>query len=412
MKKWLVITGILFFVLVMVAVGFFFLLRKPGPVTLTWWGLWEPEAVYQTVIADYQRTHPNITIKYAKQSQLNYRDRVTTALAGTDSPDIIRLHNSWLPMFKNLLVPAPETFANIFYPVVSTNYGLPLGIDTLVMFINDDLFRAGGVNVPVIWDGAGGFLEVANKLTVKDGYGRIKTAGTALGTASNVDHWQDIISLMMLQAGVDLDNNPNSSAAVQALGFYGAFARGQNIWDETQDNSTLAFASGKIAMYFGPSWRYFDIKALSPNLNFRMVPVPQLAGGTPINLATYWFEGVSKKSKNPKIAWDFLKFATTKDELTKTYTAQAKLRPFGEPYPRIDMANLLPESVVIQEAPTAKSWYLASFTNDGDTGINSRIGKYYFDAVNAMLRGADAKSILDTVQKGVNQVLQSYGVAK
>lgn len=407
MKKWLIITGVLLLVLIIVAAGLFFLLRKPGPVTLTWWGLWEPEAVYQTVIADYQRAHPNVTIKYLKQSQLNYRDRVTTAMAGTDSPDIIRLHNSWLPMFKNLLAPSAETFSNIFYPVIYTDltfqnkiYGVPLGIDTLVMFVNDDLFRAGGVNVPTIWDGTNGFLEVANKLTVKDSYGRIKTAGTALGTASNTDHWQDILSLMMLQAGPD--------GTAQALGFYSAFARGQNIWDETQDNSTLAFASGKIAMYFAPSWQYFDIKALSPNLNFRMVPVPQLPGGTVVNLATYWFEGVSKKSKNAPIAWDFLKFATSKDELTKTYAAQAKIRPFGEPYPRVDMANLLPESVVIQEAPTAKSGYLVSGTFDGDTGLNSRIGKYYFDAVNSMLRGADPKTALDTAQKGVNQVLGQY----
>jgi len=27
--------------------------------------------------------------------------------------------------------------------------------------------------------------------------------------------------------------------------------------------------------------------------------------------------------------------------------------------------------VVISQAPTAKSWYLAGYTNDGETGINS-----------------------------------------
>lgn len=398
--------------------------RKVAPVIINMWGLWEDPVVFSEVIADYQRKNPNVTIKYAKQSSINYRDRLTAAISGVNGPDILLLHNSWLPMFRNLLAVMPTTvyspaeYKTIFYPTVSRDfisggnaYAVPLEIDDLAMYVNQDILTAAGVNVPVTWDGVDSFVTVAEKMTVHDAAGRITTSGTALGTASNVDHWQDIIGLIMLQAGVDLNSDLASTKAQEALGFYSSFATTERIWNETLDNSTLAFASGKVGMYFGPSWRIFDIKTLNPNLNFKVVPVPQLTGADSIDYATYWAEAVSKNSKNQKIAWDFLKFLTSREELPKLYSAQSKLRQFGEPYSRTDMAQTLLTDpnvgVFINAAPTARSWYLASFTSDGDTGINSRIGKYYADAINSMLRGAGA-GVLNTVSQGVKQVLGAY----
>lgn len=400
--------------------------QRSGQVTLTYWGLWEePDAGLQAVIADYRRLHPNVTIKYARQSPLHYQERLSAAIAKNDGPDIFRIHNSWLPMLKNGLAPAPvDVFSSAdfkaFYPVATSDlisggqvFAVPLEIDTLGLYVNDDIFRAGAVNVPTLWDGDDGFLAVAKKLTVRDNNGRVTTAGAAMGTASNVDHWQEIVALMMVQAGVDMTRGANSSAAAAALGYYASFAGNQRVWDETLDNSTLAFANGKVGMYFGPSWRYFDIKAVNPNLNFRIVPVPQLPGGATINYASYWAEAVSRKSQNTKEAFAFLKFMSTKEELTKMYAAAAKIRGFGEPYSRIEMAPLLVSdpnvAPFINAAPTAKSWYLASFTRDGDTGINSRIGKYYADAVNNVMRGGDPNGALTTVAQGVGQVLGSYG---
>jgi multiple sugar transport system substrate-binding protein len=217
---------------------------------------------------------------------------------------------------------------------------------------------------------------------------------------------------MLLQAGVDPENELTSAPAAEALGFFTAFAASQAVWDETLDNSTLAFARGIVGMYFGPSWRYFDIKALNPGLNFRVVAAPQLAGGETVNYAHFWAEAVSKKSKNPAAAWELLQYLASKEVLTKLYAAQSKLRGFGEPYPRLDMASLLTNDPVVgtvmAAAPTAKGWYLASFTQDGDTGINSRINKYFLDAVNGTLRGGDPAGALSTAAKGVSQVLGSY----
>lgn len=421
-KTILIAVGIFFFILLFGLLLLGLVFRRSGPVTLTWWGLWEPESVYQTVIADYQRLHPNVTVKYIKQSPINYRERLQSAIAKDDSPDIVKIHNTWLPIFKNNLEPvpqnifSPDTFKSTFFPVVSSDflfsnrpYAVPLGIDTLALYVNQDLFNTAGLSFPATWDE---FRTTASKLTIRDSSGRVRTSGAALGAASNIDHWQDIISLMMLQAGVDPTNNPGSPEAADALAYYVTFQTRDKVWDETLDRSTLAFAKGQLAMYFGPSWRFFDFKNLNPNLNFRVLAVPQLPGGKVVNFASYWAEAVSKKSKNTKAAFEFLKYLSSDEVLTKLYSAESKLRAFGEPYPKPKMAALLAtdENVgpFVLAASSAQSWYLASYTNDGDTGLNSKIGKYYEDAVNSAVKGLDPKTALETVAKGVAQALSAY----
>ncbi len=37
-------------------------------VVLTYWGLWEPASVIETVIIEYQKKHPNVKINYSQES--------------------------------------------------------------------------------------------------------------------------------------------------------------------------------------------------------------------------------------------------------------------------------------------------------------------------------------------------------
>lgn len=400
---------------------------KPREVTLKYWGLWEPEAVMRPLIEAYQKDHPNIKIEYRMEAPGGYRERVQARLRGgeeVEKPDIFRFHNTWLPMLKNDLVPLPQTimtnaeFEKTFYPVTKTDlkiggsyYGIPLEFDGLALFYNEDLFaRAGLVSPPTIWDE---LRDMASKLAVRDETGKLVIAGVALGTAENVDHFSDILALMMLQNGADL-SNMTGELAEDALDFYTIFTREDKVWEESPDfpSSTVAFANGKVAMMFGPSWRVFNIKDINPDLRFKVAPVPQLPGEE-INWASYWVEGVAKNSQFQAEAWDFLKFLSSKDSLRRFYSEASKQRLFGEPYSRRDMAeSLVNEEYVgpfIAAAPTARSWYAASRTFD--KGINDKIIKYLKDAINARNRGSSAASALQTATQGISQVLSQYQVA-
>ncbi len=418
---------LIFFILVFLALGIFAVFKyvlpkfkKTQEVTLRYWGLWESPNVMQTVINDWQKEHPHIKIEYVQQSPKEYRERLQSALARKEGPDVFRFHITWVPMLKNELEAVPPEvmsatdFEKNFYPVAKENLrsgssflGLPLHIDTLALFYNRQIFQAAGKTPPTSWDQ---LRQTALDLTIRDESGRIQTAGVALGTTVNVEHWSDILGLMMLQNGVDL-SRPSSNLAEDALTYFTIFNNIDRVWDETLPSSTVAFATGKVAMFFGYSWDVFEIKNLNPNLDFGIVPVPQLAGEE-VNWASFWVEGVAKKSEHKKEAWEFMKFLSSPQTLQKLYQSQAQTRLFGELYPQVGMANLLTTNSLIapfiNQAPKAKTWYLCSRTFDN--GLNDRMIKYFEDAVNSVNAGKDTKEALSITEQGVSQLLSQYGL--
>jgi hypothetical protein len=79
---------------------------------VTWWGLWEESSIITPLIASYESTHPGVKITYVKQSQQDYRERLTNALAKGTGPDIFSFHNSWVPMFRGDLDSLPAGVMN------------------------------------------------------------------------------------------------------------------------------------------------------------------------------------------------------------------------------------------------------------------------------------------------------------
>lgn len=396
---------------------------------IVWWGLWEEESVVKPLIAKYEVSHQNISIRYIKQSPQDYRDRLNSSLARGAGPDIFRFHNTWVPMLKSELAAIPSevistsSFSQTFYPVATQDlikesqiFGIPLMIDGLALLVNEEMFEQGKVAFPSSWEE---LRAAALGLTQRNEQNQITQAGVALGTTGNTDHWQDILSLMFLQNGADLVN-PTGKRAEDALEFYTVFTMLDKVWDETLPPSTLAFESGKLAMYFAPSWRTFEIRAANPSLRFKVLPVPQLPKSSPegkdITWASFWVEGVWGRSKVKKEALEFLKFISGKEQMEEIYASAAKSDLFREPPARRDLAaTLLDDPFVgpyIKQSENARSWYLAGNTYDGPTGVNSRISKYFEDAVNKVRRGETPASALKTVEQGIQQVLGSYGVAR
>lgn len=391
-------------------------------VTITYWGLWEDDASVRDLLGGFEATHPKIKVQYVQQSPQQYRERLEAAIGRGEGPDVFRFHNTWTLMIGRDLLPVPSNvmttseFLSLFYPVAATNlisggsmYGIPLMIDGLGLYYNEDLLSAAGVSVPVTWND---ILTVVPKLTVKNG-GGIVTSAIALGTADNIENFSDIVAVMMMQNGAKLPNL-TSQEATEALTFYHKFSDPNDpvyTWNDSMDNSVVAFANGKVAMILAPSWRAFDIKHINPNLHFKIAPIPQLPGTT-VTWASYWVEGVSAKTKYPAAAMEFLKYLTSRDTASKLYTDLSKTRLFGEPYARIDIGkSLVNDPLVgayIAQAPTAKSFPLASRTFDN--GINDKLIKYLKDAINSLNNGNSPAAALQTADNGFRQILAPYGI--
>ena len=403
------------------------------PVNLIYWGLWEEKEVIEPLIAAYQQKNPNIKITYQKMNPQSYREKLVsrsktqgTEGAGTtaiEKPDIFRFHNTWLPEIKDIVAPLPPTvmsseeFDKTFYPIHKKDlkvgnyyYGLPLEIDGLVLVYNQSLFKKAGIaTVPSTWDD---ITEIVPKLTVKDRSGQLITSGIALGTASNVDHFSDIFGLLLLQNGGSL-NKLDEPEAAGALEIFRKFSEPpQGYWTEEMGNSTTAFIQEKVAMIIVPSWVILSIKSANPDIDMKVVPVPVVPGTALISIASYWVEGVSRFSNNQLEAWKFLRFLTEKENMTKLYEIASKLRPFGEPYSRVDLAPILAQNpylgAIIKQANNFTSQPLVSRTFDN--GLNDEIIKYLENAVNSTIQGVSYKEALGTAKQGIDQVFKKYNI--
>jgi len=383
---------------------------------IVWWGLNEEEAGVNALIAKYQNDNPNVRIIYKKQSSQDYRERLTSSLASGKGPDIFEIHNSWTPMFNSELAPLPSSvmdrseYSRTFYPVIVNDatssrgvVAIPLFYDALALFVNEEMFATALEQIPTTWNEFG---DTTRKLTQKTG-DVILQSGAAIGTTENVDHWQEIVALLMVQNQANL-NKPQEDKLKEVLDFYASFSTESTTWNNTLPASTLAFARGDVAMYLGPTIRVPDILQTNPNLRFKTVKLPQLVKNSPADpdysYATYWMQGVWERSASKEIAWDFLKFISTQASLE----ALNRSRIYPRPYPRVDMATLQMQDrvlgSVVMLAPQSKSWFLADKTHDGQNGINTQLSSLFEGA----LRKQNNVSIKN-LTNGIMEVLNQYG---
>ncbi|HDQ23147.1 MAG TPA: extracellular solute-binding protein [Candidatus Uhrbacteria bacterium] len=379
---------------------------KPTPITLTFWKVWQDGSDIQDLIAQYQMMHPHISINFRNLTYDEYKNQILRAFAEDRGPDIFSVHTTGIREYLSLIEPLPsqikmayqvekgtvkkETYTeirtqntltlrdmrNLFPDVVYDNqiinnqiYGLPLSIDTLVLFYNRDLLNNAGIAFPPkTWND---FRDQVIKLTRQDFRGNLIQAGAAIGTADNVERSADILSLLMLQNGTVMTDAQGIatfhqtppgytraiSPAVEALNFYTSFASPAKqvyTWNENMPNSLTAFMSGQTAFFFGYSYHIPIIKAQAPKLNFEITEAPQI--GTAVNFANYWVETVSKKSKNTDAAWDFILFITTNLENNKKFLEKNKK-------PTALRALISQQATDLELAPfanqllTSRSWY-------------------------------------------------------
>ncbi len=393
-------------------------------VTLNYFGLWESSQVMKPVIEAFEKQNPTIKINYQPQSSQDYQDRLKTNLEGDSPPDIIRLHSTWLPIFAKYILPAPANtissteMSTNFYPIVSkllvSNnqvYGVPMTVEGLGLFVNTAMLQQKQIKTPKTWED---LVTAAKALKEEDPLtGKLTRAGVALGNSSNVEHWPDIVSLMLLQAGAKL-TNMKSPEVQSTLDYYTKFATKLHVWDDTLPPSTVAFANEKVAMIFAPSWRAREIKAMNPALSWEVVPVPQLPDVEPLNWASIWFETVSKSSKHPQEAWKFVSFLASANAQQILFDSATADRSFPQAPANKAAGNTALKNPVIApfvtSMETASSFYTASMTRDSKTALNSRLIKYLEDAINSFVLGQDGNKTVETLDSGFTQVLSEYGL--
>jgi len=412
-----------------------------GPVTLIYWGLWEDESVLKPVFDKYREKNPNVTIKYEKRDPKDYLNWLNTRITNKGEPDIFRFHNTWLPQLStyNIIAPVPtEIISNADYEktfhkihqmdmkIGNRYYGIPLYVDGLVLLYNPSLLKSAGVaTVPTLL--AGDFIDAAQKATAPGENGPT-TAGVALGSSKNVNHFSDIFGMIFLLNVLDdqskLDNTWAKNAIKTVSTDQSVMARGgealqiyrefeeSKYWGENMPTSVDAFAQGKVAMIFAPTWEIPIIMAKNSNLDFAVAKVPEGLSGRKVTIANYWAEGVSSRSKNQVEAWKLLKFMSEPSSLELLFKTQTQQRGMGMAYSRIDMKQKLVDNPklapLIAELDYMVSIPFISYTFDGS--MNDENIEYIRKAIDSAASGVSYSAAFSDAATGIAQVLLKYKI--
>jgi len=376
-------------------------------VALNWWVVWDNPADFSGLINNFRAQYPHVNINVRKLRYDEYKDALIQAWARDEGPDLFSLPNTWVREYEEWAEPLPdkvvlkkevESGPGCFRKkkvVNKTEYflklneikekfvsqiekdviikgkilALPLNTDSLVMFYNRDLLDAAKIPLPPKnWTE---FSEQVKKLTLLDKDETIYQAGTALGTANNLERPVDILSLLMMQVGAkmsdpngyanfnqSLASDPTYFPAEEALRFYTDFQNKDKevyTWDKEMPSALEFFNQGKLAFFFGYAYHLPLIKNQAPNLNFGLAKMPQPEGAIKeINFANYQVQAVAKKSKNKDLAWAFLNQAALapQDYLNKTKKPTALRSLIDEQIKDPDL------EILAGQALTSQSWYL------------------------------------------------------
>ncbi len=392
---------------------------KSNPSTnanLVIWGIDDANAAVP-VFSQYMQQNPGIKISYRQFDPNQIKSQFINALAAGTGPDIVMIHNDWIPTQYDKLTPAPQgtisssQIQQLFAPTASNDfilnyqgtdyiYALPLYLDSLALFYNKDILNNKGVALlPTTWDD---FKILVPNLTETDLNHQIKKAGAAIGgSGKSILNASDLLTLLMMQNGSAIFNpqtnlaNFSDQNGSNALNFYTQFANSNSpyyTWDDSLGSDLDLFGSGQVAMIFAYARQIPALQEKNPYLNFGVSVMPQLNPNQPVNFANYWGLAVSKQSANPQAAWNFIIWLTT------------------------DQTNSLSYLKAVNESPALRT-LIAQYQNDPALGafakqaltaktiynMNDNFRQIFSNMIESVLSGkADVNTALSQAQGAMN----------
>lgn len=268
--------------------------------TVVMWGT-VPSALFVTALEEFNDANPAFVVRYVEKSGASFDRDLLEALASGVGPDMFFLTDDLAYHYANKIYPIPytsfplSTFKTTYAgagEVFLSSQGVmafPMTIDPLVMYYNRSLLDAEGIIYPpVTWED---LVALVPKLTKKDDANTISQSAVALGHASNVTHFKDILATLFMQAGnpiVQEEAGRFNSTLGESVGnynlpsileFYTSFADPNHpaySWNRSFPNSDAVFSREDSAFYFGFASELESLVNRNPNQNFFVAPLPQI----------------------------------------------------------------------------------------------------------------------------------------
>ena len=288
--------------------------QSSGPATLTVWAMGDEgdKLGNSDILQQFQKDNPDITVNVTAIPWSVAHDKLITAVAGKQTPDITQLGSTWAGEFSklNALDDVPNSIkGDQFYEGATAAgsfnnklVGVPWYVDTRVLYYRTDLAqKAGMASAPQTWDDL-------NQLAM--GY---HNAGSRYGIALSSNNWQEYAPFLYSAGGDIMSGGKftlDSPEAVRALNEYVTFFK-QNLTPQSQPQGfdvAQSFVSGDTPMFFSGPWHRSLINKAAPDLEGKWA-----TARVPKDKSSTSFVGgaelaVFKNGQHKDAAWKFVNY--------------------------------------------------------------------------------------------------------
>lgn len=311
--------------------------KGDGKVHLTFWTHTHPPmiALNKTLIAEYEKAHPNVTIDYQQIPNTDFNTKMLTALSNGSGPDVINmddvaLRGDYIP--KNLVAPMddaakasaegrylPHTLDGASGPDGKL-YGLPTEFNATAFAINKAAFVKAGLDPadpPKTWDD----VAADGKKLIAAGQGGFNFLYLSAG------QYTQQLQILLNETGgriVGEDGKKatiDQPAGVQALDLWNTLVNKDKLGDphtSTRDATDpfADFEAGKTSMTIMYPWGVGQIAQDNPAMakNMEVVPLPQVDPTKPSGRWYGYYMAVNNASKHKSEAWKFIDYVTAQNQ--------------------------------------------------------------------------------------------------
>lgn len=305
---------------------------------ITFWAMGAEGESVQKLLPQFEKENPGIRVKVQMIPWTAAQEKLITAYASDNMPDVWQLGNTWIPQFSalNALEDLNTWTAkcstvkkdNYFEGIWNTNvmngqvYGIPWYVDTRVMFYRKDVFsRAGYDRPPKSW---AELYDLSRRIRKNAG------GGEKYAIYLPTNEWAPFV-IFALQNGSTLLRNNDSYGNFSAPEFKEAFRYAVRFLQEglapigisQVTNVYQAFAEEYFSIYISGPWNVVEFRKWMKNGlkdKWAIAPLPSVDGRNPgLSLAGGASLVMSRKSEHKKEAWKFIEYLSRPDVQLRFY---------------------------------------------------------------------------------------------
>ena len=308
-------------------------------IEIKFWGMGAEGEYVQKLLPKFYKQYPNVKVNVQSIPWTAAQEKLISAYASDNLPDLFQLGNTWIPQFVSLdAIQSLDTFINksadikaenYFEGIWETNiidnkiYGLPWYIDTRIVFYRTDILAKAGYEIfPKSWDE---LYKASQK--IKANYDDEDKYAIYLPT----NEWASFIIFALQNKSSILQNN-NSYGAFSQPEFKEAFEyliayhkEGlAPIGISQVTNVYQAFAEEYFSMYISGPWNVPEFKKwMKGELadKWNTAPLPAKHGSHPgTSLAGGASLVINKNSEHKEAVWNFMEFLSREDIQLEFYS--------------------------------------------------------------------------------------------